>query len=129
MILRLLADFVVVLHFAFIVFVMLGALLVWRWGKLAWVHIPCAVWGAQITFTGWICPLTPLEKRLREAAGVNPYPGGFVEHYILPLIYPPGMTREIQIGLGFLVISVNVVFYGLALRRRLRRGRSGERRP
>src|SRR6187397_107974 len=106
-----LADLVVILHFAFVLFVVLGGLLVLRWPRLAYVHLPVALYGALIELVGWICPLTPLEKRLRESAGLQGYQGGFVEHYILPVLYPAGLTREVQWGLGMLVIGINVVIY------------------
>ncbi len=108
---RLMADIVVVIHFAFTIFVLLGGILAIWWRKVVWLHIPAAVWGALIEFAGWICPLTPLENRLRVKGGEAGYPGGFVEEYILPVIYPAGLTREIQIILGILVITVNLVIY------------------
>lgn len=107
------ADALVVLHLVFILFVVLGGLLVFRWPRLAWVHVPAFAWGAIIEFNNWICPLTPLEQRLRVAAGEGAYGGGFVEHYLLPLIYPEGLTPEIQLGLGLFVLAVNVVVYGI----------------
>jgi len=108
---RLMADIVVVIHFAFTIFVLLGGILTIWWRKVVWLHIPAAVWAAFIEFAGWICPLTPLENRLRFKGGEAGYPGGFVEEYILPVIYPAGLTREIQIILGILVITVNLVIY------------------
>ena len=108
---RLMADIVVVTHFAFTIFVLLGGILAIWWRKVVWLHIPAAVWGALIEFAGWICPLTPLENRLRVKGGEAGYPGGFVEEYVLPVIYPAGLTREIQIILGILVITVNLVIY------------------
>jgi len=108
---RLMADIVVVTHFAFTIFVLLGGILAIWWRKVIWLHIPAAVWGALIEFAGWICPLTPLENRLRVKGGEAGYPGGFVEEYVLPVIYPAGLTREIQIILGILVITVNLVIY------------------
>lgn len=111
----------VLLHFAFILFVLLGGLLVPRRPRLARLHLPAVVWGALIEFRGWICPLTPLEKQLRLAAGQGGYPEGFVEHYILPLVYPPGLTREIQLVLGAAVLVVNAAAYGVAWRRRRKR--------
>jgi hypothetical protein len=112
------ADLVVVLHFLFVLFVIFGGLLVLRWPKVAFVHLPVAAYGALIELVGWVCPLTPLEKRLRESAGFESYEGGFVEHYILPLLYPSGLTRGAQLVLGALVIGVNVVIYGIIARRR-----------
>jgi hypothetical protein len=107
------ADALVVLHFAFVLFVVLGGLLVYRWPRWAWVHVPAFVWGAVIEFNNWVCPLTPLEQRFRMAAGEEGYSGGFVEHYLLPLLYPEGLTREIQLGLGLLVLGVNALVYGI----------------
>jgi uncharacterized protein DUF2784 len=108
---HLLADTALVIHFAFIIFVLLGGILAIWWRKVAWLHIPAAVWGVLIEFAGWLCPLTSLENRLRIKGGEAGYPGGFVEEYILPVIYPAGLTREIQIILGILVIAVNLVIY------------------
>ena len=108
---RLMADIVVVMNLAFSMFVLLGGILAIWWRKVVWLHIPAAVWGALIEFAGWICPLTPLENRLRVKGGEAGYPGGFVEEYILPVIYPAGLTREIQIILGIFVITVNLVIY------------------
>jgi hypothetical protein len=107
------ADAVVLLHLAFIAFVLLGALLVLRWPRLAWLHLPAALWGLVVEWTGWICPLTPLENALRHAAGEPGYDVGFVERYIVPLIYPAGLTRDTQLLLGAVVLVVNAVAYGL----------------
>ena len=90
----------------------LGGVLAWRWRGLIWVHLPCAVWGAWVEFTGRICPLTPLENWLRIKTGDTGYEGGFVEHYLLPVLYPVGLTRGIQIGLGAIVVAFNVAIYG-----------------
>lgn len=114
---RLLADGVLLLHLLFILFVVGGGPLVLRWPRLAWAHLPAAVWGAGIEFFGWICPLTPLENALRRLAGEAGYRGGFVEHYLLPVIYPGALTREIQIGLGLAVVAINAVAYGFVWRR------------
>ena len=111
-----LADLIVLIHFAFVLFVIFGGLLALRWPKAAYVHLPIAVYGALIELVGWICPLTPLEKRLRESAGLEGYQGGFVEHYILPALYPSGLTRNIQVALGGLVIVLNLAVYALVLR-------------
>jgi hypothetical protein len=116
-----LADLVVVAHFLFVLFVVLGGLLVLRWPKVAYVHLPVAMYGALIELVGWICPLTPLEKRLREDAGLEGYEGGFVEHYILPVLYPSGLSRGVQLVLGASVIGINLVIYGIVMRRRRRR--------
>lgn len=120
---RLAADAVLLAHAAFVVFVVLGGLLAWRWRRAAVLHLPAAAWGAWIEFSGGICPLTPLENRLRHAAGQAGYEGGFVEHYLLALIYPEGLTREVQIALGVAVIVINAAVYGVLLRRALRRQR------
>ena len=118
MIYRLLADLTLVVHFLFIAFVIAGGFLAIRWPRLAWVHLPCAVWGVLIEFAGWICPLTPLENMLRLAGGESGYAGGFVDRYLLPLIYPGGLTHEIQVILGVSAIALNVVAYTVVIRRR-----------
>lgn len=119
MIYRFVADAIVVLHLLFIGFVVLGGCLVLRWPKLALLHLPAACWGAVIELRGWICPLTPLENQLRQAAGDAGYPGSFIDQYLLPIIYPAGLTRGIQYGLAALVIIVNLAVYGWLARRRL----------
>jgi hypothetical protein len=113
----LLADLVLLLHAAFVVFVVLGGLLVLWKRKLAWLHIPCAAWGALIEFRGWICPLTYLENDLRVAAGGSGYEGDFIGHYLAQLVYPPGLTSGMQLLLGTSVILINVVIYTLVWRR------------
>jgi hypothetical protein len=118
---RLLADLLVVAHFAFVLFVVLGGLLVLRHPRLAWLHLPAAAWGATIEFTGWICPLTPWEQKLRQLGGQAGYTGGFVEHYLLPVLYPSGLTIAIQLVLGLLVVGVNAVIYRAVLRQRAQR--------
>jgi hypothetical protein len=120
---RILADLVVGLHGLFVVFVVAGGALALRWPWVAAVHLPAAVWGALIEFRGWICPLTPLENSLRASAGQAGYSGGFIEHYLLPAMYPSGLTRTIQLALGLIVVGVNIVVYWLVLRRRSRRRR------
>ena len=115
---RLLADLVLVVHAAFVAFVMLGGLAVLRWPRLAWLHLPVVLWGAGIEFFGGICPLTPLENRWRQLAGDQGYAGGFVDHYIVTLLYPDGLTRSVQVALGLLVLVVNVAIYAYAWRRR-----------
>jgi hypothetical protein len=117
---RILADLTVGLHFVFVLFVIVGGLLILRWPKVAYVHVPVAVYGAAIEFVGWICPLTPLENSLRRQAGESGYSTGFVEHYILPLLYPSSLTREIQLLLGLLVIAVNLGIYAYVFRRTMR---------
>ncbi len=117
---RIAADLVVVVHALFVVFVVLGGLLVLRWPRLAWAHLPAAVWGALIEFAGWICPLTPLEKWLRVQAGLAAYEGGFIEKYLLPILYPAGLTRETQVVLGLVVVVINLAVYAALLVRRAR---------
>jgi hypothetical protein len=121
MVYRLLADATVVLHLLFVVFVVFGGLLVLRRPWIAWVHLPAAVWGAWIEFAGWICPLTPLENWLRQQGGRPVYASGFVEHYIVPVLYPAALSTEIQWMLGGLVLLINFAIYGMVLRRRARR--------
>jgi hypothetical protein len=115
---RALADLVLVVHLAFVLFVVLGGLLVLRWPRLAWLHVPAAVWGVLIEYTGWICPLTPLENSLRERGGGAGYSGGFIEHYIQSVLYPAGLTRGTQIVLGSLALLVNLTAYGVVVARR-----------
>jgi len=119
MVYRWLADAVVVLHLCFVAFVTLGGFLLLRWPKLIYVHIPVAAWGVLIEFSGWICPLTPLENALRVRGGQVGYEGDFVTHYLLPVLYPYGLTRNIQLVLGAGVLGVNAVAYFLFVRRRL----------
>lgn len=109
---RLLADVVVGVHFAFVLFIIFGGLLAVRWRRWIWIHLPCVVWGALNEFFGWVCPLTPLENWLRQAGGKAGYQPPFVEHYILPILYPAALTREIQIILGMTVVVVNMGLYG-----------------
>ena len=106
-----LAEVVVVIHFCFVLFVLFGGLLALRWRWVAWVHLPAAVWGALIELAGWVCPLTPLEKWLRRQGGQAGYEGTFIEHYILALLYPRGLTRPVQLALGLVVIALNVFIY------------------
>ena len=121
MLYRALADGTLVLHFTFVLFVVAGGLLALRWPRIAWVHVPVALYGAAIEFVGFICPLTPLEQWLRRRGGEAGYTGGFIEHYITAAIYPTGLTREIQIALGVGVLVLNGVVYGVFLARRRRR--------
>jgi hypothetical protein len=114
------ANAVVLLHLGFILFVALGGLLALRWPRLAWAHIPAVIWGALIEFTGWICPLTPLENRLRTASGDPAYTGSFIDRYIMPIVYPHGLTRGMQLGLAAAVIVVNLIIYGALVIRRHR---------
>jgi hypothetical protein len=123
MILRLAADAVLVIHLAFVVFVLVGGVLVLRRGIWALVHLPAVAWGTYTELCGTICPLTPLENSLRRSAGAAGYDGGFVEHYLIPLIYPAGLTPRVQVVLGLVVLAVNVPVYALAWRKgRVTRG-------
>jgi hypothetical protein len=120
---RRVADAVVVIHLLFIVWVMAGGFAVWWRPRLAWLHLPAVAWGVWIEWSGGICPLTPLENRLRRAAGEGGYDGGFVEHYVVPLIYPAALDRPTQWLLGGAVLLVNLLVYA-----RLWRGRRGSSR-
>ncbi|HMF99855.1 MAG TPA: DUF2784 domain-containing protein [Gemmatimonadaceae bacterium] len=117
MIYRALADLILALHLVFVLFVVLGGLLVLRWPRIAWLHIPAAIWGVLIEYTGRICPLTPLENSLRTRGGAAGYSGGFIEHYIQPVLYPAGLTRSTQVVLGSVVLLLNLAAYGIALSR------------
>ena len=112
-----LADAVLVLHFAFVLFVVLGGLLVLRWPHLAWAHIPAAVWGVAIEFGGWICPLTPLENELRSRGGESTYHGDFIARYLMPVMYPEGLTREAQVVMGLAALLLNAAIYVVVIRR------------
>lgn len=111
MLYRVLADLTVLSHAAFVVFVIVGGFLAAAWRWVAWIHIPVAVWGAWIEIANWVCPLTPLENWLRRKAGDAGYSGGFVEHYVISIVYPEGLTRTMQFGLAALVVLVNAVAY------------------
>jgi len=123
MLFRALADGILILHLGFVVFVVLGAALAFRWPKVIWIHLPAAAWGAFVELTGRLCPLTPLEVRLRQLGGEAGYPGGFVEHYLVPLLYPTHLTSDLQLMLGAVVVVVNAGLYGWLWRRHVR-GRS-----
>lgn len=112
-----LADGVLLIHLAFVLFVVAGAFLVLRWRWLIWLHVPAVLWGAYVEFSGRLCPLTPLEVSLRHRAGQGGYEGGFIEHYVTVWLYPDGLTKEIQIGLGLFVLTLNVIAYWLIFRR------------
>jgi hypothetical protein len=116
------ADLVVVVHLLFIGFVVGGVFLAWRWPRVVWAHVPAVAYGALVEFAGFTCPLTLLENNLRRHAGDAGYRGGFIAHYLLPVIYPPGLTRGMQIGLGLLVLLVAAAGYGGFLRRRAAQG-------
>jgi len=125
MVYRLLADLVVLVHFGFVLFVILGGMLVLRWKSVAWVHLPAAAWGAIVEFMGWICPLTPLEIWLRVMAGQSGYQTGFIAHYLLPVLYPQNLTRDTQIWLGVLVLCLNLAIYGWLIRRWMKAEKEG----
>jgi hypothetical protein len=117
----LLADLVLALHAAFVVFALLGGLLVLRWPRVAWLHLPAAAWGGIVELAGWVCPLTPLENALRVAAGGEGYRAGFLEHYLEPLLYPSALTRGVQVALGLALLATNVAVYAVVLRRERKR--------
>ena len=114
---RLLADLVLILHLAFVVFVLCGGLLMLKWRWIAWLHLPAAFWGAVVEFTGWICPLTPLENWLRAQGGQATYSSDFIAQYLLPLLYPDNLTRGIQLLLGTMVVVLNAAIYWWLWRR------------
>jgi hypothetical protein len=120
MLYRLSADLVLITHLAFVIFVALGGLLVLRRPRLMWLHLPAVVWGALSEFLGVLCPLTPLETTLRELGGGTGYEGDFIEHYITAVIYPSGLTRGLQIALGFGALLLNMAIYGHWLLRKRR---------
>jgi hypothetical protein len=111
----LLADLVLVIHLGFVLFVVGGALVVLKWPRIAWLHVPAATWGVMIEFMGWICPLTPLENRLLIMSGEAGYQGDFIAHYLLPLLYPTQLSRRAQVMLGLSVVFFNAALYGWVL--------------
>ena len=117
MLYRFLADVVLVLHLGFVLFVVAGAFLILRWPRMVWVHLPAALWGILVEWSGWVCPLTPLENWLRTHGGAAGYQGGFVEHYLVPVLYPASLTRGVQVLLGAAVLVVNVIAYALVFAR------------
>lgn len=119
---RFLADLVLLVHLAFLVFVVAGGLLALRWRWMPWVHLPAAAWGVWTEFAGVVCPLTPLEVHFRRLGGQAGYQGGFIEHYVTGTLYPEGLTREVQVVLGLLAVGANLVVYAVVMsRRRARR--------
>lgn len=113
MLYRLLANAVVIVHVMFVAFVVFGGILAWRWRRIAWIHVPTVLYGATIEFVGWVCPLTPLENHFRRLAGQSGYAGGFIEHYIIPVLYPTDWTISLRVILGTLVLGVNGLAYGV----------------
>ena len=118
---RFAADAVLAAHLAFVLFVVCGGLLVLRAPRLAWLHLPAVAWAAFVELSGSICPLTPLEVALRRGGGETGYGGDFVEHYLVALLYPGGLTRELQVAIGAAVLVINLVVYLVLWRRRSRR--------
>ncbi len=121
---KFLADALVIFHFTFVGFVLLGALIVLRWRRALWLHLPAVAWGIYIELSHKICPLTPLENRLREHAGIATYQGGFVDHYIMPVLYPDGLTHGMQVALACVIVAINAAAYGWLIASRVRRGRT-----
>ena len=105
------ADIIVIVHFAFVVFVLLGGVLLLWWRRLVWIHLPAVIWGVVIEFSGWICPLTPYENKFRQLAGLEMYDGDFVMRYIMPVLYPEDLTRSLQVAFGVIVLVINIVCY------------------
>jgi hypothetical protein len=120
MLFRLAADLLVVIHLGFICFVVIGGFLVFKWRWVIFLHIPAAVWGALIEFQGWICPLTPFEQQLRQIGGQSGYTGGFIEQYIIPIVYPSNLTHEVQTILGTFVVVINIAVYGWIIAKYIR---------
>jgi hypothetical protein len=112
------ADGILLLHLGFVLFVVIGGLLVMRWPKLAWLHVPALLWGVAVEICGWYCPLTPLENALRERAGGAAYQEDFIARYLLPVLYPEGLTRRAQVALGLLALLLNLAVYAIVWRRR-----------
>ena len=120
MLCRALADLILLVHLAYVLFVVLGGLLALRRSKWAWLHLPAAAWGVLIEFAGWICPLTPLEVTLRIRGGEAGYAGGFIAHYVTALLYPAGLTRGVQVLLGVFALLLNAAIYSYIVARRRR---------
>lgn len=121
MLFRFLANAAVVLHLIFVLFVVFGGVLVARWSWVAWAHVPAAAWGVWIEFAGWQCPLTPLENWFRQQGGGAAYKASFIDHYLLPILYPPSLSREVQWGLGGFALLLNAAVYILIFRRRVQK--------
>jgi hypothetical protein len=131
MIWSLLADLLVVVHFAFTAFVIFGGFLTWRWPRVALLHLPALAWGCWVEVSHTLCPLTPLENHWRHLGGQAGYSGGFLAHYLVPVLYPPGLTWHVQWVLATLLLALNAAAYAQYLRRqwRARAQRTGEVRP
>lgn len=123
MLYHLAANLVLIVHLAFVVFVLLGGFLVLRWARLAWLHLPALTWGVLTEFIGIVCPLTPWEVALRQLGGEAGYQGGCIDHYLMTVLYPSGLTRDMQVWLGFAALLPNVLIYGYLLARRRRAAR------
>jgi hypothetical protein len=117
------ADALLVVHGLFIVWVVLGGLVVWWRAVLAWVHLPAGAWGVWISWSGSVCPLTPLEQSMRRKAGQAGYEGGFIDHYLGAVIYPAGLTADRQLLFGLIVLVINLLIYGVVIWRAVRRRR------
>ena len=120
MIYHLAANLILLVHLAFVAFVVFGALLTLRWPGVLWLHVPAVLWGALIEFSGAICPLTPLEVHLRQFGGEAGYQGDFIDHYVSALLYPPGLSRGLQIWLGLVALVPNLFIYVRFFARRRR---------
>lgn len=119
---RVLAELVLLAHFAFVLFAVFGGLLVLKSRRWAWIHVPAVVWASIVNLASWTCPLTPVEQSFRNAAGQAGYTGGFIEHYIGPIVYPGGMPRRLELVAAFSVVAWNLLVYGMVLMRRRVKG-------
>ena len=108
---QLIADAILLLHLFFVLFVLFGGLLLWRWPRVAWLHLPAVAWAIIVEWMGWICPLTPWENYFRQLAGAETYQGDFITRYLPPALYPAGLTSQVQIGLGVFVLLLNAAVY------------------
>jgi hypothetical protein len=123
MLFRIAAGLILLLHAGFILYVVFGGLLIFRNGRWALAHLPAAVWGTIVELNGWICPLTPLENTFRSLGGMGTYSGDCIGHYLMPLIYPPGLTRAMQMSIAMIVLALNIIIYGYYSYRRCKRPR------
>jgi hypothetical protein len=122
---RLIADAIVTLHLLFIVFAVIGGVFVLRWRRVMWLHLPAVAWAVLVELMHWPCPLTRWENLFRERYGASGYSGGFLDHYLIPIIYPDGLTDAIQVAIGLFVFTVNMAVYGVLVFRTVRRRRGG----